>query len=296
MKSYYEVCSKHYLIYPELHELIVSGNLPNNSKHIFNKIISLEKPGVYLVTFRTIMFENKPVLIYNFLFYYEFFSDLFLMFLILRIRFKDSLTYGNWGNIFTLIDSSLNNHKKGLINCLMNEPNLFNEYLYLEINNNSSSSFGTKWLDFLKLFVYMKNINEMSDLLDLAYKGGENNIPFLNELTTLNVTETALTDTNTNILKTKLLNNCIFIVKDLEEFKKIVQEKHPNVNQGNQKWRGQISTMSNLLVCVDQDFRSSLYQYNQYHLNKKNLSPNLALTIRNFSFDNIHRNLGNVKW
>jgi hypothetical protein len=41
--------------------------------------------------------------------------------------------------------------------------------------------------------------------------------------------------TDKGILKTNFLNNCLFVVRDLEEFLKIIKIKHKDVNQGIQK-------------------------------------------------------------
>jgi hypothetical protein len=40
---------------------------------------------------------------------------------------------------------------------------------------------------------------------------------------------------DTEILKINLLNNCLFVVRDLEKFLKIVKTKHKDVNPGIQK-------------------------------------------------------------
>jgi len=292
-KRFIKVCHDHYLINLALHKLLTTGYLPNNTKHEFNKEINLNKSGIYIVTFRTVLYKNKFVLNYNYLFYSEFFTDLFLMFLITRIKFKDSLTYGNWSGIFTLIDSNLSYNRKGLIKILMTYPSLFNEYLYLETNNVTNID-KIKWIDFLKLFVNIENIYTMFNLLNWAYEGAESNLKFLQSVSATSCTDMISADTE--ILKINLLNNCLFVVRDLEKFLNFIKIKHKDVNPGIQKWRGQVNTMNNLIFCIDQDFRSSLYNYNQYHLNKKNLSSNLALSKHNISFNNIHKNLGNIKW
>jgi hypothetical protein len=165
-KRFIKVCHNNYIIGSSLHKLLTLGYLPNNTKHRFNKEINLNKSGIYLVTFRTVLYKDKFVLIYHYLFYNEFFIDLLLMFLITRIRFKDSLTYQNWGGIFTLIDSNLSYYiKENLIKILINLPTIFNEYLYLEnLNNTNIDNIGL--VDFLKLLVNVKDIHTMFNLLD----------------------------------------------------------------------------------------------------------------------------------
>jgi hypothetical protein len=50
--------------------------------------------------------------------------------------------------------------------------------------------------------------------------------------------------------------------------------------------------MNSFLSCLDDDFRYNLFKYNQYHIDKGNISPSLNLPQDLFNFENIHKNLG----
>ncbi len=43
-------------------------------------------------------------------------------------------------------------------------------------------------------------------------------------------------------------------------------------------------------------FRNSLYNHHRYHIKNGNISKRFKLSKRKFSFNNIHMNIGNVRW
>jgi hypothetical protein len=99
------VCSDHYIITPKLHNTLIDGRLPKDlkikHKHLFkdlkfknkDKFICLNESSVYLVTFRIVFKDNKPILVYHYFSYSDIFIDLLLMYLISRHDFKNSLLY-----------------------------------------------------------------------------------------------------------------------------------------------------------------------------------------------------------
>ena len=46
---------------------------------------------------------------------------------------------------------------------------------------------------------------------------------------------------------------------------------------------------------MDRDFRLSMNNHNQYHLNKGNIPLNYFIDKSKFSYQNIHKNLGYVR-
>lgn len=52
--------------------------------------------------------------------------------------------------------------------------------------------------------------------------------------------------------------------------------------------------MNSLLSNWDLDFRESMYEHYMYRLNKGNI--NIDVPKKRFSFNNIHLNLGKVRW
>lgn len=93
----------------------------------------------------------------------------------------------------------------------------------------------------------------------------------------------------------KLMNSCVFMVRDLNLLKENLSKMDYDVNEGAQKWRGQVNSMNNFLSFWDCDFRNSLYDHHCYHIDNGRLDYGL-LPRNKFSFKNIHKNLGQVRW
>jgi len=282
-------CSNHYLIDENLHNALVTGHLPQSSQN--KKSVSLDKFGFYLVAFR-ILGNNNPTLIYNYVFYPDIFTDVFLMYSITRFRFIDSWIYNEWGGIFTFIDESLGYDKKGIIKDLMHTPDKFNEYLYLEYRNPESEinnlNINSNVINFLNKRVYIMNLYKMFNILNSIYLRDDRN--FMHHLYSRPLDKIP----SNFMLETSILNNSVFIVRDLNKFLNIIKrETSFNLNQGNQKWRGQINSLNSFINCFDQDFRHDLFLYNQYHIDRDNISYALNLPKDLFSFNNIHKKLGN---
>ena len=276
----------YYIISSDLHTALIKGRMPNNL--VSEKSVSLDKSGVYLVAFG-VLNNDKPTLIYSYIFYPDLFVDLLLMYLILRNRFRESIIYNRWGTFYTFIDESLGYGKEGLIKLLMDSPNSFNEYLNLDSHDKDED------LDFFynsKKYIYINNIYKMCYLLNLVYS--LDNISFIQSLYKEHIPEDKLSS-NPKIY-TNLSDNCLFVVRDLNKFINIIKKGGIDVNQGPQKWRGQINYLHSFIACLDEDFRDSLYHYNLHHVKEGNISPDLRLSKNKFSFKNIHKNLGNSKW
>lgn len=81
------------------------------------------------------------------------------------------------------------------------------------------------------------------------------------------------------------INNFYFVVRDLDSL--IKKFKDINVNQGPQKWRGMCSLTQSNIYDIDQGFRHHLLNtWEDYNY----------VEDKDFSFKNIHMNLGNVRY
>ena len=105
---------------------------------------------------------------------------------------------------------------------------------------------------------------------------------------------------NESVIYDNLMHKTLFVVNDLNLFKSNLSNKGFIVNEGLQKWRGQINSISSFLSSIDSDYRESLYNHNKIFTSSnrflsfgKNIEP-LVKSI--FSYKNIHLNLGNVRW
>lgn len=115
-----------------------------------------------------------------------------------------------------------------------------------------------------------------------------------------------------------IINSCVFIVKDKDIFIKTLsntlfdKDKDKDkgkcsINQGPQKFRGQINSSFNFLSILDKHFRDSLYYHHKFYHNKtshnyyitrsdQNLNKVInLLDRRKFSFDCFHCNLGKIR-
>lgn len=130
----------------------------------------------------------------------------------------------------------------------------------------------------------------MSVILDLSFRKAF--AGFLFEiLGHTNIYKVFENKTGDDISHHNLLNSCLFVFINLDNFIKNVEDKGYNINCGAQKLRGQIGCLSSQLNCIDYYFRKALYNHNLQHGNIYRLIPK-----DRFSFNNIHMNLGNVRW
>ena len=93
-----------------------------------------------------------------------------------------------------------------------------------------------------------------------------------------------------------IINGCLFVVKDLNQFIHNLTGKGLSVNCGPQSQRGQVNSITNFLSCLDQDFRRVLYNHNNYHVRLGHIDRKYLLTRDKFSFKNIHQNIGCVHY
>ena len=94
-----------------------------------------------------------------------------------------------------------------------------------------------------------------------------------------------------------LLGRTVFMVEDLNSLiNKIKLNYDGDVNQGPQPWRGQSDYLSYTIHSIDTDFRRSMNRHNQYHVNKGTIPRNSLIGRSKFSYQNIHLNLGKVRW
>lgn len=146
----------------------------------------------------------------------------------------------------------------------------------------------------------------ISYLMDLALK--RNYLQFFNFLFSRLDYDLDTLEANNTKNDLNLLKDCLFVVKDLDLFINNIQNTlkgEYNINQGPQKLRGHVNGISNALNLLDLDFRVSLFNQITHHYNCGNLDPSFAdgyldanfnLKWKNYSFRNVHTNLGNIKW
>jgi hypothetical protein len=71
-----------------------------------------------------------------------------------------------------------------------------------------------------------------------------------------------------------ILNSTLFVVSDLRSLIKNIRDNGYNVNEGPQRWRGQVNSMSSFLSSLDLDYRHSLYNHYCRHQSLGNINFN----------------------
>lgn len=156
-----------------------------------------------------------------------------------------------------------------------------------------------KLKEVISLFDITNNLSHISfdtaTLIDLAVK--RDYLKFLNIIYNNTFNDMFKQVINDNPLdKVSILNFCLFIVSDLNKFLGDVRKKGYNINGGPQRKRSEINSLDNFLSSLDIDFRESLYNHNNYHVDKGTIRENEWLPKEKFSYRNIHMNIGNVRW
>lgn len=283
---------KNCFISDELVLALSKGSFDNNIK---SRDISKDNLGIYVVKIKTFAL-SKDILVYNYIYYPNLFIDYLLMYVLTRYGMYNSMVFKEWGDYLIILDDSLfskydknsvldyNKYNERYIKTLKYHANLYMDGyndLYDILHIIKTMNYVTDY----KTMLYIINLmckNQTSDLVKFVLKNDE--------------LKKNLFDNKFNdelIDDYRLLNNCVFFVKDLELFKKTIEDSFV-INEGSQKWRGQVNTMNSFLNLWDYDFRENLWDNYTYHLNKGNIE--FPISKNKFSFKNIHMKLGKVRW
>ena len=296
MNTYKNVLSTGlYLINPNLHEFLQGGS----SNRYDGRFMARNINGKYLVLIRVLNNKDCKTIIYNYIFYPDIFNPALLYFLLEKKDFRNSTLYSEWGDYLTIMNHS--------------------EYTKDRLCLNEKSEYFIKWLDYKGLYsdieiknyvdlyllinvlTYVADYDITCDLIDLAIKKNYKDFSakIFNHKDIYNPLNRTFRFNIDNINEKEninIINGCLFVVDNLNEFINKIKNRGYIINAGPQKWRGQVNSMSNFLTCLDIDFRYSLYKHNQYHVINNGLDVKYSLTKSKFSYRNIHQNIGGVRW
>ncbi len=149
----------------------------------------------------------------------------------------------------------------------------------------------------INTLIIHSDYTRMSTLIDLAFN--KDYLLFLNEvLDTSDNYNDFFKGLNKDIdtEPINIINGCLFVVKELDPLIKLIKQKNYNVNTGPQSLRGQINSISSSLSVLDMDYRDSLYNHHSHHVLSGNLHSSQRLNKNKFFYNNIHMNLGGVRW
>lgn len=272
------LCTKNYLFSPQLCDALLNEKLPNNK----NKYLDKYHEGIYLVFIKTLHKGTKK-LVYNFIQYNSLFSDPFTHFISHRWRYND-LFIREFGEYFVIGYSDDPYHLENKL-CIVEE-------LSFQVNNSILSGNHEEFFMLFKRLIYRTDYDHISLLIDLAFK--KCYPKYLKEILSNRIVSKPFVDSiNIQDLNINSLDQNLYIVYNLKLFLSSIKKRGYVINQGPQKLRGQISGLSYKLYCLDLDFRKSLYNHNQYHCLMSGY-PNISRD--KFSYNNIHMNLGEVRW
>ena len=280
-----------YIISPQLHEALERENINEDT------FIDKQSDGIYLVMFR-VLNKDSNTLVYNYIYYNPLFLQCLVFYFILRVDFSNDTDLNEKNDYLVLLDSEFldtNDKKKNKL--FLNKGNWHIKYIFDCIR--SSDFYIDDLLYKLNKLIYTANYEEMSYIILLANR--KEYIKYINEILGSIEGYTLLEESLQNsfveeVNSINLINGCLFVVKNLKFFIDNVKEKGYTVNGGPQAWRNQVNSINNFLICLDNDFRNSLYKHNRYHVYHKNIDSKFLLNKNKFSFNNIDMNLGKVRW
>lgn len=298
--------SNRYLISENLHWALLKGSKLKWQNYKLNRSLVKGSEGVYLVVFKVLNKPNSDTIIYRYINYSGIFAECLLHYIVneqmstlvhgVRSVGSDYLFF--LGKGFNLPEEFIK-----YINSMSHEFTI-RDSKRVSKKPFSSDMYPRNIVDIYKLMIKGKLIIgdyiELSLIIRLAIEGE------LNELSKILSTNSGLVEdkyikdmiTSYNPSKLNLLSRCVFVVKDLEDLKEKIadQFKGVNVNEGVQKWRGFVDSLSNTVSVFDQDFRNSIKRHNEYFINTGQIHKSKVIGRNRFSYNNIHINLGNARW
>ena len=284
-----------YLIPLELHQELFENSNKHFIRNGFTPINKHTADGIYLISFRRLN-KNSNTLIYNYIKYPYLFLGSLIVYLLLRSYYINYKEFSDKRHYFVILDASLTSEYTDYIRPKNDNSGINTSYLSTDVNN------------YLENIGEISNINILIELLNhIMFVGKIDDICYVLEKSVLKefdmLTRFVFNGYNIseNLVKYKednILNSSLYVVKDLNLLIDSIQKKGYDVNEGPQKWRGQINSISSFLNILDLDYRESLFNHYQYHrsigvLDPKTYSP---LKAKSFSFNTVHQNMGNVRW
>ena len=280
-----------YHISEHLQNILESGQLNVNGQ--------ICNDNFYLIVFRLLNVKKLDV-VYNYISYNTLFLEPLLAFLLAR---NDTLDLNREpGYFLSVVDDNLSISRESIespLDLSWDSPNLNGV-----LANIDAQVSGTKplheVLNIMSRLVYISKQDIMYNIFENAVN--RRYMPYIeNIIGTLPRYPHLLCKDFRDQKQSQhsLIKSSAFIVKDKDKFIKNISENDSfsNINTGPQKYRGEPNSASYFLSALDKDFRENLYYHNWYHCNNNIVHPYLnRLDRKKFSFNNIHMNLGSVRW
>lgn len=282
-----------YLIPLQLHqEMFEQSNKQYSKSNGFVPINKYTADGIYLVSFRRLN-KNSNTLIYNYIKYPMLFQESLIVYLLLRTYYINYKEFSDKHHFFVVLESSL---RGDYIKPVNNDTGINLDYISPEVKDyidNIRDLFNIDaFINLLNQLIYIGSLDDICYIIDKSVKKD------FDSLIRFILYGFPISDTLIKYKENNILNSSLYVVKDLQLFIENIIKCGYTVNEGPQKWRGQINSISSFLSVLDCDFRESLYNHYQYHKSIRALDPKIysPLKPRSFSFNTIHQNMGSVRW
>lgn len=283
-----------YIIDEALHFSLESGEL-----RISTNLLNINK--FYLVMVR-VLNKDSNILVYNYISYPYIFYNTFMAFIATRNKYSsvhnDNKFYRQAGDFISIFEDRLDigdvKDKLSLSKSTINLESIIDNIFYFPNTLTNVQVF-----NIINRLILQVNIDSMSHLTFLALHK-EYKAFAIEVLRTLDDDYSNCLvrdlDIEENIKPLSIINGCLFVVEDIEKFVESIRKYNYNINTGPQKHRGQVNSINNSLSILDMEYRNSLYNHHNYHVIRGNIHSAFKLNRDKFSFNNIHMNLGGIKW
>jgi hypothetical protein len=289
-----------YLISHELHNLLLNGFRLKRDRDISKK-----EPGIYMVVFKTIQIKGKDALIYKYIKYPYIFYDTLYSYI---VKESSSLVITNDKSVgvdYLFVMKYFFENKDQLTSEINKISDLFK---HKSLYNNTRGIYPRNIVDMCKMLLQgcpiFLNDEDVHQVVKLVSE--KKIFEVVTKLVELydfykNQTE-GLKMLSEKLKKPKLdnynfLGRLVFVTEDLDALIEDLKESFDgNVNQGPQAWRGQSDSLSHVVHTIDSEYRKSLNRHNQFHVNNGNIPRNSLIGRSKFSYQNVHLNIGNVRW
>ena len=294
--------TKHYLLDNTITNCLLNSNemkinhtAANNGSQL-GRVAKLNNKNFYLIALRVLDRKNR-ILVYGYIPYNISYINIFLAYMLGRNRLiTDSREPERH---LTVLDKSIISR---LLNSCSDDPLFYSRKdvtrhisSLISLNNDKSISsieYATNIIRIINLSLCIFNLKGMSEILDFAFN---NNYKAIARKILVNVKGCGHEDGEDVKWSTGFVDSTIFVVEDsnIQEFILNIRNKGYDISYGPQSSRGCVNSINNTLILLDKDFRNSMCLHNKYHYEMKRC---LKIPRINFSFENVHRNLGGIRF
>jgi hypothetical protein len=198
------------------------------------------RKSLFLVTLRVVK-GKKNSLMLKYINYPKTFNESLKYFLLCKSDFTNSLVYKECGDFLTIFEDNIFKKSESKLSL-----NRVNENIYLQFNTAGVSEINTIE-DSLELFylinklLYVADHKHMSDLIDMAFKQdikkfADNIFDFEPSYTVHDKTFEFSENMDSGLFSSpqpfSFINECLFVVSDLNSFIKSIKDKGYHINEG----------------------------------------------------------------